>query len=197
MDQPAADLPDIEDGSSSEETDLSEEDSEEEQNGWGGRALHLVNHTTGRRVIMTTLAVGLKAGLMGALDNRWLRLADSRDLVGLLLIVHCIQGLMTEGMKQWMITANRGWWDTMRVAADETAMVTQAIRVGQRLRKLKTIGSWQTHIAEEAAIDSWWLQLQGNSEGQQRRLKQWLLGMLVMAVDYLISKLLERHQNGK
>ena len=50
-------------------------------------------------VIMTTLAVGLKAGLMTALDNWWLRLADSRELVGLLLRVHFIQGLMTEGMK--------------------------------------------------------------------------------------------------
>ena len=49
-------------------------------------------------VIMTTLAVGLKAGLMKALDNWRLRLVDSRDLVGLLLRVQCIQGLMTEGM---------------------------------------------------------------------------------------------------
>ena len=116
---------------------------------------------------------------MRALDNWWLRLADSRDLVGLLLRVHCIQGLVTEDMKQWMITANRGWWDTMRGAADEAAMIAQAIRVGQRSIKLKTIGSWQTHTAEEATIGSWWLQLQGNSERQQRRLKQWLLGMLV------------------
>jgi hypothetical protein len=38
--QPAADLPGIEDGSSSEETDSDEEDSaEEEQNGWGVSAL--------------------------------------------------------------------------------------------------------------------------------------------------------------
>ena len=48
--------------------------------------------------IMTTLAVGLKAGLMKALDNWRLRLVDSRDLVGLLLRVQCIQGLMPEGM---------------------------------------------------------------------------------------------------
>jgi hypothetical protein len=40
LDQPAADLPGIEDGSSSEETDSDEEDSaEEEQNGWGVSAL--------------------------------------------------------------------------------------------------------------------------------------------------------------
>ena len=130
-------------------------------------------------VIMTTLAVGLKAGLMRALDNWWLKLADSRELVGLMLRVHCIQGLMTEGMKQWTMTANRGWWETMRVTTDETAMITRAIKVGQKARKLKTVGTWQLHIAEEAAIGNWWLQLQGNGEGSQRGLKQWLLDMLM------------------
>ena len=57
-------------------------------------------------------------------------------------------------------------------------MITKAMKVGQRSRKLKTVELWRIHIAEEAAIDSWWLQLQGNSEGSQRGLKQWLLDML-------------------
>ena len=129
-------------------------------------------------VIMTTLAVGLKAGLMRTLDNWWLKTADSRDLVGLLLRVQCIQGLMTEGMKRWMMIETRGCWETMGVTMDENAMITRAIEVGQRSRKLKSVGLWRIHIAEEASIDSWWLQLQGNSEGSQRGLKQWLLNML-------------------
>ena len=51
-------------------------------------------------VIMTTLAVGLKAGPMKSLENLWLRLADNRDLVGLLPRVLRIQGPMTKGMNQ-------------------------------------------------------------------------------------------------
>ena len=83
-------------------------------------------------VVMPALAVGLKAGLMRALDNWWLRLTDNRGRVGLLLRVHCIQGLITEGMKQWMIAANRGWWETMRVTTYEMEMIKRAVRVGQR-----------------------------------------------------------------
>ena len=60
-------------------------------------------------VVMTTLAVGLKAGLMRALDNWWLKLADSRELVGLMLRVHCIQGLITEGMKQCPDVDSKSW----------------------------------------------------------------------------------------
>ena len=54
------------------------------------------------RVVMTALAVSLKAGLIEALDNWWLGYSGGRDLVGLLLRVQCVQGLMTEGMNQWM-----------------------------------------------------------------------------------------------
>ena len=116
-------------------------------------------------VVMTALAVSLKAGLIEALDNWWLGYSGARDLMGLLL--------MTEGMNQWMNAEtglDRGYIGCTKVA--------ESIKVGQRSRNLRTIGSWQAHTAEEAAIDSWWLQLQGNSEGQQRRLEQWLLRML-------------------
>ena len=102
---------------------------------------------------------GLKSGLMEALDNWCMRLADSTDLVGLLLRVQCIHGLMIEGMNQWMNTTGRGYIGCTKVA--------KSIKVGQRSRKLRTVESWQAHIAEEAAIDSWWLQLQENSEGRK------------------------------
>ena len=62
-----------------------------------------------------------------------------------------------------MNTADRGYIGC--------TLVAKSIKVGQGSRKLRTIESWQAHTAEEAAIDSWWLQLQENSEGQKRRLK--------------------------
>jgi len=86
-------------------------------------------------VIMTTLAVGLKAGLMKALDNWWLRLADNRDLVGLLLRVLCIQGLMTQGMNQWMNAAGSGYIGC--------TLVAKSVKTGRRSGKLRTVGSWQ------------------------------------------------------
>ena len=73
-------------------------------------------------------------------------------------------------MNQWMNAAERGYIGC--------TLVAKSIKVGRRSRKLRTIGSWRTHTAEDAVIDSWWLQLQGNNEGQQRGLKQWLLRML-------------------
>ena len=45
-------------------------------------------------VVMTTIAVGMESGLVKALDNWWMGLADNRDRVGLLLRVQCTQGLI-------------------------------------------------------------------------------------------------------
>ena len=75
------------------------------------RTLAFIRRNNVMTVVMTTIAVGMKSGLMKALDNWWMGLADNRDLVGLLLRVQCTQVLMTEGMKQWMVmvTANRGY----------------------------------------------------------------------------------------
>ena len=135
------------------------------------RTLAFIRRNNLTTVVMTKLAVDMKSGLVKALDNWWLGLTDNSDLVGLLLRVQCTQGLMTEGMRQWMNTANRGYVGC--------TLVAKSIKVGQRSKELWTIGSWQTRNAEDAAIDNWWQQMQGNNEGQQRRLKQWLLGMLV------------------
>ena len=137
------------------------------------RTLAFIRRNDIMTVVMTTLAVGMMSGLVKALDNWWMGLADNRDLVGLLLRVQCAQGLMTEGMRQWMmmVTANRGYIGC--------TLVARSIKVGQKSRRLRAIGSWQIHTAEGAAMDNWWQQVQGNTEGQQERLKQWLLKMLV------------------
>jgi hypothetical protein len=70
------------------------------------------------------MAVGMKSGLVKALDNWWLGLADNRDLVELLLRVQCTQGLVTEDMRQWMNTATRGYVGC--------TLVAKSIKVGQR-----------------------------------------------------------------
>ena len=79
---------------------------------------------------------------------------------------------MTEGMKQWMVmvTTNRGYIGC--------TLVARSIKVGQKPRRMRAIEWWRIHTAEGATMDNWWQQVQGNTEGPQRRLKQWLLKML-------------------
>ena len=143
-------------------------------------------------VVMTTLAVGPKGELLRSLDNWWQRMSDSKQMEELVLRVQCIKGLMTKGMKLWMLESIRGWWSNLRVITNETAMVTRAIILGWQTRKLKTVGMWQMHKMEECSIRSWWVQVQGNSTETQRRLRPWLLDMLKS----WWSMLAETHEQG-
>ena len=112
------------------------------------RTLAFIRRNNIMTVVMTTIAVGMKSGLMKALDNWWMGLADNRDLVGLLLRVQCTQGLMTEGMKQWMVmvTTNRGYIGC--------TLVARSIKVGQKPRRMRAIEWWRIHTAEGATMDN-------------------------------------------